>query len=115
MELRGGSAALDRSAPPPLWPLKDRRQTPRDVQGRSSSRSPSPKLPSCPPLRRPEPHRRRANSYSRPIQSKLPHTTGSPKARGRQHGQFFCKRLTQIVVMAGGGGAGKRRGGGGSG
>jgi hypothetical protein len=44
MELRGGSAASDRSAPPPLLPLKDRRQTPRDVQGRSSSRSPIPKI-----------------------------------------------------------------------
>src|SRR5580700_8801760 len=72
MERRGGSAASDRSAPPPPWPLKDRRQTPRDVQGRSSSRSPLPKL--TPAFRRPEPHRRRADSYSKPIQSKLPHT-----------------------------------------
>src|SRR5580658_3543048 len=94
MERRGGSAASDRFAPPPPWLLKDRRQTPRDVQGRSSSRSPLPKL--TPAFRRPEPHRRRANSYSKPIQSKLPHSTGSPKARVRQRSQFSCKSLGQV-------------------
>src|SRR5580704_16986501 len=94
MERRGGSAAPDRSAPPPPWLLRDRRQTPRDVQGRSSSRSPLPKL--TPAFRRPEPYRRRANSYSKPIPSKLPHTTGSPKAAGRQRSQFLCKSHGQV-------------------